>query len=107
MASRCRPDLLRLSATELQTLLRNGDLTSVDLVRQSLEQIQRHNWKGLSLRALISVAPEDLLLRNAAKLDDERTQGILRGPFHGIPVLVKVSSISASASALQSLLMHI
>ena len=33
--------------------------------------------------------PEDLLTRAAEKLDDERARGSVRGPLHGIPILVK------------------
>lgn len=73
--------------------MQNGDLTSVELVKESLAQIQRHNKQGLNLKAVIFVAPEQLLLERAAVLDEERAQGKLRGPLHGIPVLLKARSI--------------
>ncbi|KAJ4165398.1 hypothetical protein LMH87_007032 [Akanthomyces muscarius] len=82
-------DLARATASGLQTLLNSGEITSVDLVKQSLEQIELHNTRGLNLRALISVAPEKLALARAAELDAERAAGKLRGPLHGIPMLVK------------------
>lgn len=91
MANSQHLDIVRMTATELQTLLKNGELTSVDLVKESLAQINRHNERGLKLKAVISVVPENLVLDRAAKLDAERTDGKLRGPLHGIPVLVKVS----------------
>jgi hypothetical protein len=90
MASVKTMDLVRMSATELQTLLQKGDLTSVDIIRESLAQIGRHNTNGLKLRAIISVAPEETLLQQAAKLDSERKAGSVRGPLHGLPILVKV-----------------
>jgi len=83
-------DLLRLSATELQHLLGKQVLTSVELVKECLAQIERHNNQGLQLQAVISTAPSSLLLDAAAELDAERAKGTLRGPFHGIPILIKV-----------------
>ncbi|SMR53461.1 unnamed protein product [Zymoseptoria tritici ST99CH_3D1] len=71
-------DLVRLTATELQDLLAKGQLTRVQLIKQSLEQIQRHDKAGLQLQALISVAPETSMLDHAAKLDHERAKGQLR-----------------------------
>jgi amidase len=77
--------------TELQALLKSGELTSVGFVKELLVQINRRNERGLKLKALISVAPENLVLDRAAKLDAEHADGKLRGPLHGGPVLVKVS----------------
>ncbi|KAI0466325.1 amidase signature domain-containing protein [Xylaria cf. heliscus] len=89
MATPKHLDLVRMTATELQDLLEDGKLTSVQLIKETLAQINRHNTKGLTLKALISTASEDILINRAAALDDERTRGKLRGPFHGLPVLVK------------------
>jgi len=83
-------DLLRLTATELQELLQKNELTSVDLVKQVLGQIESHNEKGLGLKAMLSMAPTRLLLDTASKLDAERAEGHTRGPLHGIPIIVKV-----------------
>ena len=41
------------------------------------------------LKAILIVSPMALL--QAAALDKERMQGHVRGPLHGIPILVKVS----------------
>ncbi|KAH6615688.1 amidase signature domain-containing protein [Chaetomium sp. MPI-SDFR-AT-0129] len=89
MATITTPDIVRLTASELQHLLSSEKLTSVDLVKASLAQIDRHNRKGLTLRAVISVAPDDIVLERAAMLDAERARDRVRGPFHGIPVLLK------------------
>jgi Asp-tRNA(Asn)/Glu-tRNA(Gln) amidotransferase A subunit family amidase len=78
---------LTTTASELQALLQQGTLTSVDAVDAYLEQIDRHNdW----LKAVIATPPRDQLAARAKFLDDECKQGKTRGPLHGIPVLIKV-----------------
>jgi len=87
-------DLLRLTAVQLQDLLSNGKITTVELIKQTLDQIEKHNRNGLNLRAIISVVPRELALQKATQLDLERERGHIRGPFHGIPVIVKVRRIT-------------
>lgn len=82
-------DTLNASATSLSRLLRAGNLTSVELVDIYLAQIERHNRKGRQLRAIISTAPRYHLFAIARRLDDERRAGKVRGPLHGLPVVVK------------------
>ncbi|GME61635.1 Amidase [Neofusicoccum parvum] len=82
-------DTLSATATELSRLLRSGALTSVELVDVYLAQIERHNRKGRQLRAMISVAPRYHLFAIARRLDDERRAGGIRGPLHGLPVVLK------------------
>ncbi|KAI6926796.1 amidase signature enzyme, partial [Hortaea werneckii] len=82
-------DLLRLTATEASGLLDEMKTTSVELVKAYLAQINAHNHSGLKLNALISVAPADLLLATAKKLDQERSSGSRRSSLHGIPFVCK------------------
>lgn len=82
-------DPLTLTAAEAQQLLDNGKTTSASLVEMYLDQIERHNHSGLHLNALISIAPKDKLLKTAKKLDNERQSGQVRGPLHGIPIVIK------------------
>lgn len=79
-------DILTATADDLQRELSSGGITSKQLVKIYLAQIERHNDY---LKAVISTAPEPLLLERAAILDDERQSGKLRSPLHGIPILVK------------------
>ncbi|PNP59590.1 hypothetical protein THARTR1_00763 [Trichoderma harzianum] len=79
-------DILTATADDLQQELSSGGITSKQLVKIYLSQIERHNDY---LKAVISTAPETLLLERAAILDDERQSGKLRSPLHGIPILVK------------------
>jgi amidase len=69
---------------ELQALMNSGALTSVQLTTNYLNQIATFNPL---LQAVIETNPDALAI--AKKLDTERHSGRLRGPLHGIPVLVK------------------
>lgn len=83
-------DLVAQSAVELQGLLSSGVLTSIQLVKACLAQVERHDRRGMNLHAMIAVTPESKLLDMAKKLDTERQNNRLRGPFHGLPTIVKV-----------------
>lgn len=82
-------DPLTTSAFELSELLNAQAITSIEIVEIYLHQIEQHNRRGRQLRALISVAPKHELLKIAKKLDDERARGKIRGPLHGIPIVLK------------------
>ncbi|KAK0715381.1 amidase signature domain-containing protein [Lasiosphaeris hirsuta] len=86
-------NVLTTSAAELQQLLTANKTTSVQIITSYLSQIEAHNPK---VNAFISIAPRDILLGIAATLDDERTQGRVRGPLHGIPIVLKDAFITAS-----------
>ena len=78
---------LTATAADLQERLNNGSITSKEIVKQYLSQIERYNGY---LNAVIATTPEDLLYQRASELDDERANGSVRGPLHGIPILIKV-----------------
>ncbi|KAJ5876312.1 amidase signature enzyme [Penicillium soppii] len=82
-------DLLTLDAIELQSLLAAQKLTSAQLVKACLEQIRSQDHKGLELHAMIATPPEQDLIKIADTLDNERKAGLIRGPLHGIPIIVK------------------
>jgi amidase len=81
-------DVLSATATDLQLLLEEGKITILQIVEIYLKHIEKYNTK---LRAVICIAPSATKVAQA--LDDERTQGKLRGPLHGIPIIVKVNSL--------------
>lgn len=83
-------DVLRATATELAAKLSDGAVTSVDLIEHYLAQIEAQNHAGLGLRAIMSLPPRELLLDTARALDEDRKAGKVRGPLHGIPIVVKV-----------------
>ena len=74
------------SIADLQTLL-GGSLTSAALVTAYLARIARLDAAGPSYRSVIAVNPDALAA--ARTLDAERRAGRLRGPLHGIPILIK------------------
>ncbi|KAI1119751.1 amidase signature domain-containing protein [Nemania abortiva] len=90
-------DVLTTTAQELQSFLEDGSLTSVEIVKIYLDQIDRHNRRGAKLNAMISIAPYEKLMARATKLDKERSDGCLRGPLHGIPLLVKDNIMTNSS----------
>lgn len=81
-------DLLTITASELQILLNAGVVSSRDLVCMYLDQIQTHNHY---LKAVLQTVPREKLLAQAECLDRERAEGVVRGPLHGIPILIKVA----------------
>ena len=84
-------DFLTATVADLRQLLARREVSSRELVKGYLKQIDRHNHKGMRLNAVISIAPERDILRQAYALDQERAEGKVRGPMHGIPVIIKVS----------------
>ncbi|GKZ25179.1 hypothetical protein AbraCBS73388_000627 [Aspergillus brasiliensis] len=92
-------DVLTATATQLSQLLQGGHTSSVDIVKAYLAQIDRHNRSGLKLLAIISVNAESALAQAAAR-DDERSQGKIRSPLHGVPIIVKDAIITSNSLGL-------
>jgi Amidase len=86
-------DVLVTNAWELQAYLSGGRLTSVDLIHAYTAQVAKYDGQ---LRAIISKCPDNILLEHAKRLDDERATGKIRGPLHGIPILIKASAQDSS-----------
>jgi amidase len=72
---------------QLQQWQRDGRFTSEALTRLYLERIEAVDRDGPRLNALIELNPD--ALASAAQLDRERAAGRVRGPLHGIPVVIK------------------
>jgi len=73
--------------TDLQQAMASGRLTSVDLVRAHRARIAAYDQQGPTLNAMIRLNPN--AERDAAAFDRERRAGRVRGPLHGIPVVIK------------------
>lgn len=89
--SYCRPhadvDVIEATITELQEGMTVGDFTSRDLAQAYLQRIREIDQQGPMLRSVIEVNPEALAI--ADQRDQEREQGNVLGPLHGIPVMIK------------------
>ena len=79
----------------LLVALAKGETSSVELVKDCLQTITKHNHSGKMINAVLELNPEALLLAEAA--DKERAAGHLRGPLHGIPLLLKDNIDTADA----------
>src|SRR5256886_10207170 len=77
-------DFVEKSLPELQAAMASGQLTSRQLTLGYLNRIASLNPL---LHSVIETNPNAMAI--AAQLDNERRQGHVRGPLHGIPLLVK------------------
>ena len=71
----------------LQAGLIEGRWTAVDLVRNYQQRIRTLDQAGPKLNSVLELNPDALTI--ARGLDVERKAGKVRGPLHGIPVLIK------------------
>ena len=75
------------SIGRLQEAMRTGQLSSERITQLYLERIAAIDHQGPTLRHVIEANPDAPAI--AARLDAERKEGRVRGPLHGIPVLLK------------------
>jgi len=71
----------------LQQKMQSGQYSSVDITKIYLKRIAQIDKSGPKLNSVIELNPDALSI--AGSLDKERKEGKLRGPLHGIPVLIK------------------
>ncbi|MBK8856373.1 MAG: amidase [Opitutaceae bacterium] len=84
---------LEATVAQLQAAMERGELTAVALTQAYLARIAQLDRAGPKLNAIIEVNPDALEL--AVQADRERAAGRIRGPLHGIPVLIKDNIDSA------------
>ncbi len=72
---------------DLQQKMKAGQYTSADLTKLYLARIQAIDKAGPKLNSVIEINPDALAIAEA--MDKERKAGKIRGPLHGIPILVK------------------
>ena len=75
------------SIRDLSLGMTSGEYTARSITLQYLDRIALLDRMGPSLRYVIETNPDALVI--ADSLDAERRSGRIRGPMHGIPVLVK------------------
>ena len=80
-------ELEEISVTELQKKMHSGEQTSVSITKAYISRIEQIDRSGPNLNSIIELNPEAIQI--AQNMDIERKQGKLRGPLHGMPILVK------------------
>ena len=71
----------------LQKKMQSGEYTSRSITQLYLDRINAIDKKGPAINSVIEINPDALTI--ADDMDKERKSGKVRGPLHGIPVLVK------------------
>jgi amidase len=75
------------TVAQLQAEMASGQLTSVQLTREYIKRIAALDQSGPGVNAVIELNPDALEMARTA--DVLRKRGVILGPLHGIPVLVK------------------
>jgi len=73
--------------TDLQSRMESGEISAHSLTQAYLDRINAVDKAGPSVNSVIELNPEALAIAEA--LDKERKEKGVRGPMHGIPVLIK------------------
>jgi amidase len=80
-------DVTEKTIVQLLAAQRIGTVTSRDLVEKYFARIKAYDHDGPRLNTMIALNPK--ALEQADALDAERRAGRVRGPLHGIPIVVK------------------
>ena len=76
-----------MTITKLQQDYKEGKYTISDVVSAYLDRIIEIDKNGPALNSIIEINPDAMLI--AAELDKEMSNGKIRGPLHGVPVILK------------------
>jgi amidase len=79
--------LEEITVRQLQEGFQKGSFTSEQVVRDYLARIEAIDNQGPAINSIIFVNPKAIDL--AKELDAERKNGKVRGPLHGIPIILK------------------
>ncbi len=80
-------ELNEITIDSLQQKMASGVYTAQSVTEMYLKRIEAIDKKGPAINSVIEVNPDAVAI--AVALDKERKAGKLRGPLHGIPVLIK------------------
>jgi amidase len=80
-------ELEEATIAQLQEEMKTGKYTSRSIVEMYIKHIEEIDKKGPKINSVIEINPDALAI--ADQLDKERKEGKVRGPLHGIPILIK------------------
>src|SRR5436190_3334560 len=80
-------ELDEMTIGELQSGMASGRYTSHSIARKYLDRIDDIDKRGPAINSIIELNPDALSIAN--ELDKERKAKGVRGPLHGIPVIIK------------------
>src|SRR5947207_11143388 len=80
-------ELDEVATAELQAGMKSGKYTARSIAKKYLARIDEIDKRGPAINAVIEINPDALAIADA--LDKERREKGVRGPLHGIPVLIK------------------
>ncbi|WP_342538238.1 amidase family protein [Sporosarcina sp. FSL K6-1540] len=76
-----------LTINDIQAAMENGEVTSKELIMYYLYRIAKYDQNGTKINSVLEINPDAIFIAEA--LDYERKTKGVRGPLHGIPVLLK------------------
>ena len=80
-------ELNEVTIDELQQKMKDGKLNSKAITKMYLKRIEEIDKNGPTINSVIEVNADAMMI--AEEMDKERKAGKVRGPMHGIPVLIK------------------
>ena len=80
-------ELEEMTVDDLQAGMASGQWSATEITEMYLGRIAAIDRQGPTLRSIIETNPDALQI--ARDLDAERAAGSVRGPLHGIPILIK------------------
>lgn len=89
------PELEEMTIAQMRAAMESGELSARRLTEMYLKRIAALDASGPTLRSVIETNPEAPAIAEA--LDRERATGSVRGPLHGIPILLKDNIDTADA----------
>ncbi len=87
LAESAELNLDELTIADLQQKMQSGELTAKVLTEFYLKKINQLDKNGPTINSIIELNPDALTI--AIQRDKERSENKIRGPLHGIPVLIK------------------
>jgi amidase len=82
---------------ELQEMMNEGKVSAFSILESYLERIEQIDRSGPTLNSIIQLNPDAAAV--AESLDRERSEGKVRGPLHGIPIILKANIDTADRMA--------